>query len=94
MPRNRIAAPASTSSSPSTWGLVAACIRDSVSGNRTTPIAAVSASVDPPSTSTAATTSGIIGTAHRILPFSMSGTRNLATLTDPTKLMSASAVKL
>ena len=56
-PRSRIAAPTSTSSSPSTCGLVAACIRDRVSGKRTTPIAAVSASVEPPSTSTAATMS-------------------------------------
>ena len=62
LPRRRIAAPANTSSSPSTWGLVAACIRDNVSGNLTTPIAAVSASVEPPSTSTPATMSS---DAHR-----------------------------
>ena len=53
-PRSRIAAPPSTSSRPSTCGLVAACIRDSVSGKRTTPIAAVSASAEPPSTRTPA----------------------------------------
>ncbi len=60
LPRNRIAAPASTSNRPSTCGLVAACMRVRVSGNRTTPMAAVSASVEPPSTSTAVTTSSTL----------------------------------
>ncbi|SKW84889.1 Uncharacterised protein [Mycobacteroides abscessus subsp. abscessus] len=51
-PRSRRAAPARTSNRPNTCGLDAACIRASVSGNRTTPIAAVRASADPNNTST------------------------------------------
>ena len=91
-PLSRIAAPASTSSRPSTCGLDAACIRVNVSGKRTTPMAAVSASVEPPSTSTAVTTSStfIVSPCGRD---PMSGTRKRATLTEPTKLISASAVR-
>ena len=52
--------------SPSVCGLVAACIRVRVSGKRTTPIAAVNASVEPPSTSTAVTmSSALIATSVR-----------------------------
>ncbi len=94
LPRSRIAAPASTSSSPSVCGLVAACIRDRVSGKRTTPIAAVNASVEPPSTSTAVTmSSAFIATSVRSRDLAVSGTRNRATLTEPTKLINDSAVR-
>ena len=46
----------------------AACMRDSVSGKRTTPMAAVSASADPLSTRTAVTMSSalIAGTCSRV----------------------------
>ena len=75
-------------------------MRDNVSGKRTTPIDAVSASADPLSTSTAVTD---VEGVHRCLllfaerssplPFrSMSGTRKRATLTDPTKLINDRAV--
>ena len=92
-PLSRIAAPTSTSSRPSTCGLDAACIRVSVSGKRTTPIAAVSASAEPPRMSTAVTMSStFIAISFRARLVDIRNAEP-ATLTEPTKLINASAVR-